>query len=45
VHNYGHAGYGYQVSYACAGDVIKLVEEIVDEKEGRDARIKATSYA
>jgi D-amino-acid oxidase len=29
VHNYGHAGYGYQVSYACARDVIKLVEELL----------------
>jgi D-amino-acid oxidase len=29
VHNYGHAGYGYQTSYACAGDVVELVEGIV----------------
>jgi D-amino-acid oxidase len=28
VHNYGHAGYGYQVSYACAEDVTRLVGEI-----------------
>lgn len=26
VHNYGHGGYGYQVSYACAEDVVELVE-------------------
>jgi D-amino-acid oxidase len=32
VHNYGHAGYGYQVSYACATDVVKLVKDIVDTK-------------
>jgi len=29
VHNYGHSGYGYQVSYACSEAVIKLVDEIV----------------
>lgn len=34
VHNYGHAGYGYQTSYACAGDVVGLVEGIVREKTG-----------
>jgi len=28
IHNYGHAGFGYQTSYACAGDVVGLVEEI-----------------
>lgn len=28
VHNYGHAGYGYQVSYACSEDVVKLVKDI-----------------
>ncbi|KAH8587555.1 D-amino acid oxidase-like protein [Bisporella sp. PMI_857] len=33
VHNYGHAGYGYQTSYACARDVAKLVDEIVGEAE------------
>ncbi|EPE31433.1 Nucleotide-binding protein [Glarea lozoyensis ATCC 20868] len=32
VHNYGHAGYGYQTSFACAGDVVKLVKEIVGER-------------
>jgi D-amino-acid oxidase len=30
VHNYGHAGYGYQVSYGCAEAVVKLVDEIRD---------------
>jgi D-amino-acid oxidase len=29
VHNYGHSGYGYQVSYACSEAVIKLVDEII----------------
>lgn len=27
VHNYGHAGFGYQSSYGCAQVVVKLVEE------------------
>jgi hypothetical protein len=25
VHNYGHGGFGYQTSYACAYDVAKMV--------------------
>ncbi|KAI1335884.1 FAD dependent oxidoreductase [Xylariaceae sp. FL0016] len=29
VHNYGHAGWGYQGSYGCAEDVVGLVGEIV----------------
>lgn len=28
VHNYGHAGWGYQGSYGCAERVVELVEEI-----------------
>jgi D-amino-acid oxidase len=28
VHCYGHGGFGYQVSWACSGDVVKLVESI-----------------
>jgi D-amino-acid oxidase len=28
VHNYGHAGFGYQTSYGCAEEVVELVEEI-----------------
>lgn len=35
VHNYGHAGYGYQVSYGCAEAVVKLVDEI----EGLKSRL------
>ena len=31
VHSYGHGGYGYQSSYGCAQDVVKLVEEAVAE--------------
>ena len=29
VHNYGHAGFGYQSSYGCAQVAVKLVEEIL----------------
>jgi len=29
VHNYGHAGWGYQGSYGCAFGVLRLVEEIL----------------
>jgi D-amino-acid oxidase len=25
VHSYGHAGYGYQTSWACAEEVVKIV--------------------
>jgi D-amino-acid oxidase len=28
VHNYGHAGWGYQGSYGCAEDVVALVNGI-----------------
>ena len=27
VHNYGHGGFGYQSSYGCSQNVVKLVEE------------------
>ncbi|KAI1377611.1 FAD dependent oxidoreductase [Hypoxylon crocopeplum] len=30
VHNYGHAGWGYQGSYGCAQDVVKLVDEALN---------------
>lgn len=36
VHNYGHAGWGYQGSYGCAEDVVKLVEGI----SGGEAKAK-----
>ncbi|KAI1450411.1 FAD dependent oxidoreductase [Annulohypoxylon stygium] len=29
VHNYGHAGWGYQGSYGCAMDVVALVDEVL----------------
>lgn len=32
VHNYGHAGFGYQTSYGCAEVVVNLVEEIRNVK-------------
>ncbi|KAJ8114714.1 hypothetical protein OPT61_g3471 [Boeremia exigua] len=28
VHNYGHAGWGYQASYGCAEEVVRLVDSI-----------------
>ncbi len=31
VHNYGHAGWGYQGSYGCANGVLELVDEIMAE--------------
>lgn len=27
VHNYGHGGYGYQSSYGCSQEAVKLVDE------------------
>lgn len=30
VHNYGHAGWGYQGSYGCAAGVVELVDEILN---------------
>lgn len=32
VHQYGHGGYGYQASYGSAEAVVKLIEEIAQEK-------------
>lgn len=31
VHNYGHAGWGYQGSYGCAEAVVDLVDEVLSE--------------
>lgn len=39
VHCYGHGGFGYQVSWACSGDVVKLVEEVFAEGEGVKAKL------
>ncbi|RDA85910.1 hypothetical protein CP532_2721 [Ophiocordyceps camponoti-leonardi (nom. inval.)] len=33
VHNYGHAGWGYQASYGCAERVVELVNEIQKEAD------------
>jgi D-amino-acid oxidase len=32
VHNYGHAGWGYQASYGCSADVVELVDGILSPK-------------
>ncbi|KAL2267305.1 hypothetical protein VTJ83DRAFT_4582 [Remersonia thermophila] len=32
VHNYGHAGWGYQGSWGCAERAVELVEEVVSEQ-------------
>ena len=34
VHNYGHGGYGYQSSYGCAMEVVRLVGECVEVAKG-----------
>ncbi|KAJ5976435.1 D-amino-acid oxidase [Penicillium waksmanii] len=33
VHNYGHGGYGYQTSYGCATDVMRIVELVLQHNE------------
>jgi D-amino-acid oxidase len=35
VHNYGHAGWGYQGSYGCAEGVVELVDEIVKSPKAK----------
>lgn len=32
VHNYGHGGWGYQASYGCSMDAVKIVEEVLSTK-------------
>lgn len=32
IHNYGHGGYGYQSSYGCSQEVVKLADEVFEEK-------------
>lgn len=39
VHCYGHGGFGYQVSWACSGDVAKLVQEVFDESWRERAKL------
>ncbi len=35
VHNYGHAGWGYQGSYGCAEGAIELVDEVLASKTSK----------
>lgn len=40
VHNYGHAGWGYQGSYGCAERVVQLIDEFLEkERAGKVAVI------
>lgn len=39
IHNYGHAGWGYQGSYGCAEDVVKLVQKVQRIKHGDKAKL------
>ncbi|KAI9376410.1 FAD dependent oxidoreductase [Aspergillus egyptiacus] len=32
VHNYGHGGFGYQASYGCAYETVRLVKESLEKK-------------
>lgn len=32
VHNYGHGGYGYQSSYGCSQEVVKLIDDAFQER-------------
>jgi hypothetical protein len=33
VHNYGHGGFGYQVSFSCAEKAARLVNEIIHQTD------------
>ncbi|KAH8425439.1 FAD-dependent oxidoreductase [Aspergillus melleus] len=35
VHNYGHGGFGYQASYGCAAEAVKLAGEVLRQRRGR----------
>jgi D-amino-acid oxidase len=37
VHSYGHGGSGFTLSFGCAGDVLAIVQEIVNEEQPMDA--------
>ena len=39
VHNYGHAGYGYQASYGYAESVVKIVEGLQSSKTLRQSKL------
>lgn len=32
VHNYGHGGFGYQASYGCATEAVRLVDDVLQRK-------------
>ncbi|PKX97409.1 FAD-dependent oxidoreductase [Aspergillus novofumigatus IBT 16806] len=32
VHNYGHGGFGYQASYGCAAEAVRLVDDVLQRK-------------
>lgn len=32
VHNYGHGGFGYQASYGCSQEAVKLIDEVLVER-------------
>lgn len=32
VHNYGHGGFGYQASFGCAEETVRLVKEVLQNK-------------
>lgn len=40
VHNYGHAGWGYQGSYGCAERVVHLVGEFLQTKKSKNLQAK-----
>jgi D-amino-acid oxidase len=39
VHNYGHGGTGYQSSYGCAEEAVKLVDEVLGEDSQGKAKL------
>ncbi|KLU82306.1 hypothetical protein MAPG_01380 [Magnaporthiopsis poae ATCC 64411] len=39
IHNYGHAGWGYQGSYGCAERVVELADEVFAGGSGDKAKL------
>ena len=33
VHNYGHGGFGYQASFGCAEETVKLANDVLRRKD------------